>query len=415
MIKVVIVLDKQSKRSIKIDSSVLSSDDITVVNSLLEIKEEYLDDARKVIVLEGMIEEPGAIQDLQLFKQLGGYDYLILLNSDRSINALHGIGQLYVCDYSVLDFSLVQAAIYNDNAYKLPAHTENSDLLEYAKCVRDGQFKGEQDRELAEEFLQGIEREKLLKKQLSDLQEQVDSLAMRNSFLENENKNWSNGCKELVSRIKKQNGILERYESVLSADLNTKLVLYDYPNKPTIVYLKVLTDFAGINTLIEVISDAFKYQAKQSVKVLQLFDGSGERKLRLLPDYYHRIRNRYTIQEVIKAPYVCKSGDYFGLLDKLLTNKYGLDVLVIVDNKAVDDTVFVGSFLQYNLCKTIEQAEILGLSRHNTVVNSRTNEWTTWIPSSVTGLSKRDKFIKLSSRKVIQNILTMSEKYANSF
>lgn len=412
MFKVILVLDENSKKSCKLDSSVLNSENIFIVSALLDIQEEQLDENRKVIILEGFLNSDNCIGQLRFFKDVAKLSYIFLISKEVNAAYVQNLGFVYNCDLAVIDYELVQASLYNDNSLKQEYLVVN-DSVEFAQnLLHTG---NEMEQALANNYLAALQREEALMRNVTKQQASLDTLISRNAVLSAENMKWYTGCKTLIARIAQQNEMMQRYENVFATDIYYKLNLYDYPNKPIIVYLKVFTDFSGINTFIETIVDSFRYQLKHSVKVLQLFDSSGDRRIRLLPDYYHRLRNYYNMEEVVNNNYLCKSGDYFNLLERLLTNKYGLGVIVIVDNKDHDDTIFNGTFLQYNLCRTAEQARKLGLAQNNTVLNQNVKSWHNWIPVKTAQLSKKEKFIKLSSRKVIQNILEMSEKMSNSF
>lgn len=103
------------------------------------------------------------------------------------------------------------------------------------------------------------------------------------------------------------------------------------------------------------------------------------------------------------------------MMDRLLTNQEGVDVLILIDNKNFDDVVLQGTFLQFNLCRTARQAEIFALPQKYTIINQKINGWNIWVPINTAELDSKEKFIKLSSRKVISKILEISDKFANSY
>jgi hypothetical protein len=102
-------------------------------------------------------------------------------------------------------------------------------------------------------------------------------------------------------------------------------------------------------------------------------------------------------------------------MDRILNNKYGLNVLIVVDVKDFDDVIFNGSFLQYNLCSTQKKASILGLPSEYSVLNENVEGWMSWEDINLAGYSREQAFLKLSSKKIVQKALTLSEKFRNSF
>lgn len=413
MKKVVLVLDDKSKQMVKIDNSILNTADIKIVNSVFEIDESALGDEHIVILLEGIIKEWQAVSALKLFKELMNLEY-IFLSSDSNFNfAMKQLGRIYIAKTMVVDFELIQAAVYAD-ASMTSEEMVKDDSIEYAKKLLQEPCDKE-IRALASAYLAVLQRESLLQSQIERQQSEYTELMNQRNLLEAENKKWELGCKTLVARARAQNKALERYEVALSQDFYNKFSLNMYQNRPDIVYLKVFTDFDGLDLLLETIVDSFRVQEDKSVKVVRLFDSSGNRKIRLLPKYYHKLRNRYAVHEVIDSDFICKSGDYNNLIDRLLTNKYGLNVLIIVDEKDNDDLIFSGSFLQYNLCKRIKDAEILGLPQNETVVNVEHQDWLGWRVTDMSGYSKKEAFLKLSSKKVVQTIVTTAARYTSAF
>lgn len=412
MKKVIIVLDDKSKQTVKVDNSILNATDIKIVNSLFEIEESSLDEERTVILFDGFTKQWQSVSVLKMFAQLMKLNF-VFISADGDFNfAMQPLGRIYVAQTSVIDFELIQAAVYSDDSHA------TTDLVysgsECADLFLQGQY-GKEVRGLAEAYLALLQREDLLQQRIAKQQEEYELLLNQRNLLEAENQKWSNGCKILVNRAKALNNALERYEVALSQDFYNKASLNKYQSRPDIVYLKVFSDFDGLDLLLETLVDAFRMQGDKSVKVVRLFDSSGNRKIRLLPQYYHRLRNRYDVREVINNDFLCKSGDYNNLMGRLLTNKYGLNVLIVVDEKDNDDVIFSGSYLQYNLCKRVQDAEILGLAQNTTVVNEVHPNWLNWQVVDLSGYSKKEAFLKLSSRKVVQNAVTTAAKYTSAF
>lgn len=414
MLKVVVLLDDLSKRVVRLDNSLLRTEDVTVVSKLIDVTDSMLDDARKVVILDGALDCAGSIKELQFFKNVANFNYVFLLAKKENIEIANELGSVYKCDLSILDYELVQAGVFGDASYVSEKDCFGNSK-DYAETIVSDESMPSSVRDLARDYCIVMERESVLSERLKNQQDMLDTIANRNAVLTNENERWREGYNTLLSRIANHNGELAKYETILSSDIYVKMNLHSYPNRPAIVYLKVFTDFIGLNTFLETLVDVFRYQLKKSVKVLQLFDGSGDRRIRMLPAYYKKLHNYYTMEEVIENNYLCKSGEYTNLLDRLLNNKYGLGTLIIVDCKDHDDGVLTGSFLQYNLCRTVTQAKMLALPQNQTIVNSRNSGWLNWVPEKVDDLRDEERFIKLSSRDVIQQIVKVADKYANAF
>lgn len=414
MFSVILLLDDVSKKSVKLDRSVLNSTDILIVNNLLEITPEIAAQTNSVLILDEAFSRDEFIADLQLFKQLLNLNYIFLTNKEPDERIAQYFGAIYRCDTSVIDYALIQAAYYKDSSYNTKGSQQDSSE-DYAKSVlTEDTIVSTNERNLASDYLESLRREKFLQEKLQAKEDELNDLAITMAKLSEDNQRWANGCQTLMQRIVAHNKMLEKYEVVFSQDVYTKLNLYDYANKPMILYFKVYTEFIGEAMFIETLVDSLRFQYGKSVKVLQLFDGSGDRQIRLLPPYYSHVRNYYKISQIIENNYLCKSGDYFNLLDRLLNNKYGLDVLIILDKKDHDECILSGTYPQFNLCRLPQQAETLGLSPSATIVNKGIDGWHNWTPVSVAGLSKQERFVKLSSRKVIKFLVETLEKFADS-
>lgn len=414
MFHVILLLDSRSKAVSRLDSSSLASKEIIIIGKLTDITMDMLQDTKTVIVLDGAFSDATMIADLHLFKKLFDLNYLFLLSESENKAVAFELGSVYSCDTSVIDYNLIQASLFNDSAYSVDDSKCPSSKI-YAQTVCDSStIASQSEKQLASDYLGSLCREEELVKRLKQREDELSLIAIQLASAVEDNNKWRDGCAELFNRIVAHNESLERYETVLSQDIYTKINLHDYPNRPLIIYFKEFTEFIGENSFIETLVDALRYQTRRSVKVLQLFDGSGDRRIRLLPTYYHRLHNYYQTLEVIEQNYLCKSGEYVNLLDKLLQNKYGLDVLIIIDRKDHDDVVLTGSFPQFNLCRLPIQGKTFGLAPETTIVNTKASNYHSWVPVNVSDLSAEDKFLKLSSREVIQYVLRACEKFSNS-
>lgn len=407
-----VLLDKLSKRIVKLDNSLLSSAEITVVDSLYNIHDEYLDENRMVCVFEGQISLPGGLNELQMYKDIAAYQYTFLLSDDSDVKVVSSMGHTFICDTKAITLKLLQAAIYDDHS--MSAQAEDTNSIKYANSLLKSLEAGD-NWKLAKDYLKTLESLHTNELQLQQLEDNYDKLSQQMAIQQENEARWRDGYKKLFESVIQLNEKLAQYETIFTKDIYKKIDIRRYPDKPTIVYFKVYSEFIGINTFIETVVDTFRLQARKSVKVVQLFDSSGDRDVRMLPEYYHRLRGTYTSDDVVQNNYLCKVGDYSNLMDKLLLNKEGIDALIVIDNKNFDDVVFDGTFLQFNLCRTVTHARTFALAQDYTIINQKKDGWNSWVPVNLNSLSKQEQFIKLSSRPIIAIILKMSDKFANAF
>ena len=205
----------------------------------------------------------------------------------------------------------------------------------------------------------------------------------------------------------KLNKSLKEYERIMSKDVYSKISLSNYPNRPIIVYLKEIEELVHQNALIDTLFEILRLQGRHSVKVLRLFDGASCRRVKALPDNYHIVRNQFLVSEITTNDFIAKVGDYREILDIILSNKTGLDVLILVDSKAQDDVILSGASMYFNLCRNRRNLENYNLVRDNTIVNGIEDDnclvWGHYdqLPRL---LSKEEKFLFLASRPVMRTL-----------
>ena len=242
----------------------------------------------------------------------------------------------------------------------------------------------------------------------------------KNLKLEKENSKFVEGYADIVQKVFKLNTSLKTYESVLSADVYEKVDLTKYTNRPLIIYFKEFEDLIYLDTFIETLYYVFTNQYHKSVKVVRLYDSAKTRKLSTLPNYYYRLYNKFTSEEAIVHNFICKTADYRKLFDVLLTNNSNLDVLLVFDHKDLNDLIFSGSYLQFNLCRTLKHLESYNIKKENTIVNFAGDEengisWDYYPELKTEEMKDRERrFLFLSSRPVITRIYALSKFFAES-
>lgn len=108
------------------------------------------------------------------------------------------------------------------------------------------------------------------------------------------------------------------------------------------------------------------------------------------------------------------------MFDVLLTNNSNLDVLLVFDHKDLNDLIFSGSYLQFNLCRTLKHLESYNIKKENTIVNFAGDEekgisWDYYPELKTEEMKDRERrFLFLSSRPVITRIYALSKFFAES-
>ncbi|MEY8333119.1 hypothetical protein AALB53_08445 [Lachnospiraceae bacterium 47-T17] len=423
--KIIVLLDDNSKAIIKTNVSAMLSNGVIFITSLLEITGALLKETNKVVVLEGFLELNRSISDLLLYKQVLNLQYFYLGSSARWFSIMKDYATCFKCDIALLDFSIIQAALYQDKSLESDSNVNNfSDCIEIAQSVLKNSAK-EDDRivKLSNGLLAVLEREKMLK---TTLQEKLDLL----KYQSNE---YAQMCKlkdtvledyrDVIKSSVALNKSLQQYEISMTRNIYRKFNLHVYNNRPSILYFKEYEELPQLDLLIETLTSIFRLQEQKSVKVLRLYDNSGNRKVDVLPEYYKVIFNRYYSKDILASDYICKTGDYSKVVDTLLTNRINVDVLIIIDCKDHNDIILDGLSLQFCLCRDEIHAKKWGLLPENTILGGDTSvdekeqidsDYLRWGPYSIDNFNKEEEFAFLSSRATIMKLLKIYRYFEQS-
>lgn len=411
----IMLLDSDSRLVIKTSISVFGNHGIRFIENLDEITDDLVKFSHNVVVLEGFMKTTNCISDLELYKELYEINFFFL-GSSKFFETLEGVAYCFECDLASLDVNDVQSAIYKDSTQMTSGAHDYFNYVKEAQEIVDHQ--GDYKRgivDVAKSYLAMNNIHETLSREKSDLQKSNSRLLAENANLRNSCDRLINSYKSMIGDAKRLNKSLRRYEAIFSQDVYEKVRLHDYDHKPLVLYFKEYEDFIGLDSFVETLVSVFKLQDRKSVKVIRLFDSSTSRKILTVPSYYKVIHNRYLMSEVIDNEFVCKSGDYKRLLDKVLLNEIGLDVLIVVDSKDYEDLVISGTTAFFNLCREPEHAKAFGLPEKNTLVNfGDSNSENYWTEFDTAGMSNNEKMIYLSSKPAIRNILEMSRMFAQA-
>lgn len=425
-LRAILYLDDTSRLKIKTNVSEIGLYGISFINNFSELTKELIAETKTLIILEGYFNKANSVSDLILYKELFDLDIFCLGNVEQFKGRLNGIATLYSCDITFLDFDLVQSAVYGDTTLaKAPeelqidvTQTTNRDLAK--RILKDTVNYNAGLRSLANEYLSLKDTLDLTITDRDRYKELYEVSDAKNLKLEKENSKFVEGYADIVQKVFKLNTSLKTYESVLSADVYEKVDLTKYTNRPLIIYFKEFEDLIYLDTFIETLYYVFTNQYHKSVKVVRLYDSAKTRKLSTLPNYYYRLYNKFTSEEAIVHNFICKTADYRKLFDVLLTNNSNLDVLLVFDHKDLNDLIFSGSYLQFNLCRTLKHLESYNIKKENTIVNFAGDEekgisWDYYSELKTEEMKDRERrFLFLSSRPVITRIYALSKFFAES-
>lgn len=412
----IILMDEYSKLLVKSNVSVLGPKGIKFIDSIKEIDSNLVELTNKVIILEGFTKKSGCVSDLEMYKALYNLDLYFLGADDTWLDAMSSIAKCFKCNIAMLDYAMVQAAVFGDSTQIDTNAEPQVDMRSDAEfIVSNADNYDPKVVEIANELLALLDYSSVYKEKVQRLSEQNQRLQTVNAMLGIDRDLLLKGYKQILVEAKKECKMLHQYEQIFSKDVYTKIRLHEYSNRPLVIYLKEFEDFVGINQLVDTLYSVFKIQQRKTVKVVRLFDKSTSRKMLTVPDHYKHLYNDYTMADVFANDYICKSGDYVRILDKILLNEMMLDVLIIVDSKDFNDTILSGMTLQINLCRENSHAVAFGLNPVNTIVNYGAEERRVWERYDLSKITdKNEQFVYLSSRPAIQGILELCSTFEES-
>lgn len=403
----ILVLDDVSRERVKSNVSTLISRGIVLINSLSEITTQTLEKTNTVFILEGLLQQNDGFAELKFYKATLGLNYIFLMQKSRWEPLLRDIGRIYKTDIINLDFTILQAAMFDDKSQESTDCTSIfTDTLALAKKISADKKNEYTDTEntLANAFVSMSIRESATNDSMNEMKLYCERLESENAVLRSKNDAYMKEYSNMFAKATQLNTALSQYEVVFTKDIYTKLDLYEHSERPAIIYIKECEWLNGFDKLIETVFNTVRIQNRQSIKVLRLFDSSSSRRLLTLPKYYKIIKNKYKMVDVDANDFVCKTGDYVRILDSLLLNRMHLDVLLIVDSKDHSDTVLSGSHIIFNTCGRLSSVKPLRLSPKNTITNSKDGDLY-WDDFNTENMTKNEAFIYLSSQPVIGTIL----------
>lgn len=412
--KAIVVLDEESKNVIKSSISAMSLVGLYFVDGLDELSEELVEMTPNVVILEGFLLHTSCLSELKLFKTLYKLKYYFL-GSSRYFRVMQSFAKCYECDLATMDYQTVMAVLYGDASFEVLESKDYFDKRKEAKLVTEREDSSSEALEVAKAYLADSDVFDAIAEEKEKIQEQVSLLEKENARLLSDREKLLKGFQEVLKESENLNKTLQRYEDIFTKDVYEKLRLHDYSNRPMVIYMKEFEDFLNLDELVETLVFTLRLQDRKSVKVLRLFDSYTSRKLLTVPDYYTVLRNRYVMSEVINNDFLCKSGDYRKVLDKILRNEVGLDILILVDSKSYDDIVVSGTMLSFNLCRETAHLSVFKLNETNTLINSGDEDYELyWGFYDTEEMDNKEKMVFLSSRPAIRKILELSRYFAQS-
>ena len=229
-------------------------------------------------------------------------------------------------DYSKIDWTFIYAVCTKDQA-----------ILEAYQASRDAI-------DVAGNFLSKLPKD--MEMPMERLYSTACSLAVRYNSIVEENtklkeaarvqssvtKKSRDAIEELAKLLEESQSACHGYEALLSKSYDQTFGGF-YPERPKVLYIKTISHVSGINTLLTLLQTVITRQYLSSCKVVKLVDSHASKTLRYTPMSYKRITDVYDSTAILHSDFIVKLGAYHELFDLLMTNRSGLDYLIVHDER----------------------------------------------------------------------------------
>lgn len=402
-----IILSNDSRQDMVSTIADLAIYNISVYNSIREMKRSDFERSNKVVVI-GKIDID-SISDIKVYKDILGLDVYYLTNDRLLGNLMNNLAEVFILDYTRLDYNLLLSLFYKDSSilkrYKLNAYSERLTVDAIADKYADSNDGNisilSKEYKVLRGFLEEkLEDEKLLTEEITKLQSQLIGMYSTNSSLSNE-------IDRLIVQYTKHHNKLKDYKIIFSGDFYDVIDLSKYKKKPRIIYFKEYQDFIHLESFISTLSNIIKIQKQCSFKVVRLHDSCDLHRINVAKSYdYLEVDGKFLASEVINSDYILSYGNYVKLFDLILNSP--LDYLIVVDCKKIDNVIFLGNYLKMNLCRNVNAIDTLNLLEYSTITNNadRVLSWDTYDRYGEF-MNDNDLFSFLSSRPVMQRLSSM--------
>ena len=408
---IMLLLDDKSKRECDLNISELLDNDINIIESLDEINSDLINQGnRTLIILEKFPEIEGSISDLKLYKYAFNLDVRYIGTDKLYLTLMEDVAICYKISLQELNYTSLTGVINNDSAI-LETYEIDKDkfVFETDRIKSKLEFNGQytEDVSLLYETLMQVFNYAMHKNsQVNDLKKRVEQLEKIN----NSNSNLVDKVYTELLRLIEEEGdrskALEQYECILSKDTFETFMASDYSRRPVVIYFKQYTKLNYLDEMIFTLYNACRQHLSLRCKMVKFYDSNASIETQLQPYFYKYLKNNYNETSIDVNDFICKFGDYKNVIDYLLTNKIGVDVLFVFDLRSHDKRFIDGCDVTFDMIQDIRDVKRLKKNIDVVVSNSKESKLS-WNPSKfdIENISSVDSLYRLTSQKVIQNTL----------
>ena len=408
----ILLVDSESRRISTIEIAELKRFDIYIISDLKELLSiKYHEEP--VIILESFLKSEYGISEIILYKELIGLNYIFITNNDVLFKEISRYGKVFSFDISKINYSMIISAINDDNEAAIPFTVEpENKFVKLAKIVlenpgiTDDTIKG-----MSEAILKISEYNSSLYSRVNELENYIKVLESLNQNKASQLSYLSSLVDTMLQQTIKVNDALSQYSFLCQKEVYCKVAMDSFEHHPKIIYFKEYGDFLHLNTFIFTLAETLKRQYYIPVKVLWVMDKNNPLRQKYIPDYYTIFSDGVFQKTLVHvSDYMCTTGGYAEILHSICENQSGIEYLIVLDTKLVDDTILrVIDVLRFDLCRNSSKIKEYGLLDSRTIVNNVQNRELSWNHYyEYASLNEKDRFLFLANRPVINRIIQLA-------
>lgn len=410
----ILVLEESVRSQLKSNISHLSIYGIEIVEDIRKITKPMVTKTRKVIILGSYRYD--ALDDLKLFKEVLGLEYYFISNDEKLLSLMKSLCKCFYLEHLEISNKMLDAILMGDKAeqekYKVDEFLADERRKNNSLTLANRILEGTTDSVMSTLCKDYIRCSSLLDMCLDNEKDYTERISTLESMVLSSSRELNSvydSYKSLVQEVMEQEKFLKDYKVYFTQDLYKRISLSKYKNRPRILYLKEYQDLLHEDSFLITLFNSLKIQGNLSCKIVRLHDSNDLHRIKMLQDRYTVIDSSFKESDLIISDFILSYGSYEKMFDLLLSNKYSLDVLIVLDCKKHDSVILDGVDVVYlNICRNKEMATKLGLKEINTVVNNSDSalSWDTYrIYKKLK--TNEERFEYLSSRPIIRRIYSL--------
>lgn len=369
----ILVLDESSQHEVTSSVAELISCGVKVVSSLDKLNMEDMDKSKSVILLEKYVLQENSMVTIRLYKEIFNLNFIYLGTNDILITLMQPVAKCYKVPINNLDYEKLSALINDDEASIDRIRLEYLTLEENCNSLKEDLLsQGLYDGVVKNLYEMFSTLTAVLELKDTQLEELVEHFEEQTKLLKSSESQLDDLYKtmfDLMQSEYKRDLVIKQYEAIITEDVYKKVPIMNFRNRPFIIYFKQFTKINDFDTFIITLYNALRIQKGFRCKVLKLYDSKDSIEIQLQPEYFKLMRVEFRNSDIEANDFLVKFGDYTKVIDLLLSNTMGVDILLIFDCKGHRDRVITDADINFDMCQSKEDRKALKLSKELTILN----------------------------------------------